>query len=411
MTTNYSQTAHFLPYGEAFKTNPFPMLTEMRREAPICQLLSSDGKRRIWYIARYTDVEAILRDHQRFVSDYRSTLTAEELAQLEPPSLVTRLITENMLNMDGHNHTRLRTLVSKAFTTHRVQQLQPRIQAIADERLDRVIGQGVMDLVDQYALPLPILVILELLGIPTGDREQLQLWCRTLVDPPDEPAGQAQTIEHVQALIAYLGHLFTTRRRTPQDDLISALVQAEAQGDKLSEDELYAMLLLLIIAGYETTVKLIGNSVLTLLQHPAQLARLLAEPTLIGSAMEEVLRYCGPTDLAKMHYVAEDVVVHGHLLRRGEPVRLLVNSANRDEAHFADADIFDSTRKNNKQLGFGLGIHYCLGAPLARLEGQIAITTLLQRLPNLRLAIPVAAVEWDLGSFAYGVKHLPVAWG
>lgn len=405
------RTMPFNPYAREFKTNPFPMLQEMRRANPICQGLSSDGKRRVWYLARYADVEAMLRDHEHFVSDYRSTRTPDELAELQPPSLVTRLLTENMLNLDGAAHTRLRTLVSQAFTMRTIQQLQPRIQAIADELLDPVVEQGHMDLIDQYAWPLPIIVILELLGIPATDRDQLRRWCGVLGNAPSDPVGQQEAEKLIGALVTYLGQLFARRRRQPQADLISALVQAEAQGDMLSEDELYSMVLLLIIAGYETTVKLIGNAMLILLQYPTQLAYLLTEPTLIGDTIEEVLRFCGPIDLAKMRYAAKDVEWRGHFIRRGDPVRLLVNSANRDEAQFDDGETFDLTRKNNKHLGFGLGVHYCLGAPLARLEGQIAISTLLRRLPNLRLAVPATHIEWDLDSFVYGVKHLPVAWG
>lgn len=410
MTTDSTPPTPFNPYGADFKTDPFPMLHAMRQVAPICQLLSSDGKRRIWYIARYADVEAILRDHQRFVSDHRSTLTPEELAQLEPPDLVTRLLTENMLNLDGDAHTRLRTLVSQAFTTRPIQQRQPRIQALADELLDPVMAQGQMDLIEQYAFPLPIIVILDLLGIPPVDRDQLRLWCGVLGNAPSAPAGQQEAEQSIQMLVTYLGQLFAARRSDPQADFISGLVQAEAQGDKLSEDELYSMVLLLIIAGYETTVKLIGNAMLTLLQHPTQLERLLADPTLINGTVEEALRFCGPIDLAKMRYAAEDVALHGNLIRRGDPVRLLINSANRDEGQFDNGEAFDLTRTENKHLGFGLGVHYCLGAPLARLEGQIAISTLLRRLPNLRLTVPVSSLEWDLDSFVYGVKHLPVAW-
>ncbi|MEM7129121.1 MAG: cytochrome P450 [Chloroflexota bacterium] len=407
MEPNTQPLIEFDPYSTAFKTDPFPMLATMRRDVPIYQEIDKDGKHRIWTISRHADVEAILRDHKRFVSNYRSLFPQEASDEPEPRSQVENLISDNMLGKDGHDHARLRTLVSKAFTNRMVQTLRPRIQAFADELLDQVVEQNEMDLVDAFALPLPIMVILEMLGIPVTDRDRVRAWSQALIDP----AGQAQEEDLIQELLTYLGELFTTRRRAPQDDVISAMVQAEESGDRLSESELYSMVLLLIIAGHETTVKLIATGTLTLLQHPDQLARLHTDPALINSAIEELLRYCGPTDLAKSRFATEDVEIGGHLIRRGDRVRLLINSANRDEVRFNAADTFDITRQHNRHLGFGLGIHFCLGAPLARQEAEIAITTLLGRLPNLQLAVPIGEVEWDLHSFVYGVKHLPVAWG
>jgi cytochrome P450 len=267
-----------------------------------------------------------------------------------------------------------------------------------------------MDLIDEYALPLPMLVILELMGVPTADHARVRSWSRSLVDPPSGDKGHQASEELLQELGEYFGKLFTERRRLPREDLISALVQAEEDDDRLTEDELYSMVFLLIFAGFETMVKLIGNSVLALLQHPSQLEALKTSPNLIENAVEELLRYTVPVDRAKMRYATEDVELGGQLVRRGERVCVLLNSGNRDEDQFDEPDILDITRKHNKHLSFGLGIHYCIGAPLARLESEIAISTILFRLPNLRLAVPTEALEWDLASFLYGVKHLPVTW-
>ena len=405
-----SHISQYQPYGPEFKTNPFPMLAAMRRDAPICRLTAMDGVRQIWYVTRYEDVETVLLDHKRFVSDRRNTFTTEEQAALPPFSRMERLFSRNMLMVDVPDHTRLRSLINKVFTIRIVEQLRPRIQSIVDELLEGVQAKGQMDLVDEFALVLPLRVMTELLGIPSNDQARVHYWARSMVEPTANEAEPSQGEQIFAEFITYLGQLFEEQRRTPQAGLISALVQAEEQGDRLNEEELYSTVLLLIFAGYETSVKLIGTGVLALLQHPEQLASLKANPNLIRTAIEELLRYTGPFDRAKMRFAAEDIELGGQLIRRGEPVSVLLSSANRDEQQFPEPDRLEITRQNSKHLSFGAGIHYCLGAPLARLEGEIAIQTLLHRLPQLRLTIPAAALEWDLSDILYGVKHLPVAW-
>lgn len=405
-----AQADQYKPYGVEFKTNPFPMLAAMRQAAPVCRLPSMDGLRQIWFVTSYEVAKSVLLDHKRFVSDRRHALTSEEQAALPPPSRTERLLMHNMLMVDPPDHTRLRSLVSKALTVGMVEQLRPRIQAIVDELLDQVQGQRQMDLVDAFALPLPIRVMTELLGIPVADQARVHCWARSMAEPTeDEPAHQ-QSEQRFQEFIAYLGQLFVKQRHQPQAGLIAALLQAEEQGDRLSEDELYSTVLLLIFAGYETTVKLISTGLLALLQHPDQLEHLKATPSLIGSAIEELLRYTTPFDRAKMRFAAEDVELGGQLIRRGESITVLLNGANRDEQHFPDPDRLEIARPTNKHLSFGAGIHYCLGAPLARLEAEIALNTLLHRLPRLRLMGSVTDLEWDLSDILYGVKHLPVAW-
>lgn len=397
-------------YSHAHKANPFPTYARMRADAPICQELGLHGEGKIWVITRYADVQAVLLDHKRFVKNWRNTRTPAELAQLQPPSELDNLLSQHMLNMDGADHLRLRTLVNKAFGARIIQQVRGRVQQIADELIAAFPANGETDLIDAYAFPLPIVVIAELLGIPAADRDRFRLWSNAFIAPSLNEAEWQATEKLLREFVAYLGQVFAQRRQAPRDDLISALVQAEEAGDKLSEPELYAMVILLIVAGHETTVNLIGNGVLALLQNPEQLRQLREQPALMESAVEEFLRYCGPVERATFRFAAEDLELDGQLIRRGDPVLPVLLSANHDETAFAAADQLDLTRTNNRHLGFGHGVHYCVGAPLARLEGQIAIQTLIQRLPHLRLAAPVDSLTWTTVPIMRGLKHLPVMW-
>ncbi|MEZ4711472.1 MAG: cytochrome P450 [Caldilineaceae bacterium] len=395
-------------YSEEFKANPFPTYAQMREADPVCYAQGLEGT--ICFVTRRADVEAVLRDHKRFVKDWRNTRTPEERAQLSPEPPLERLLSRHMLNMDGADHTRLRSLVNKAFTTRMVQNLRGRVQGIADDLLDQVQARGHMDLIDEYAFPLPIVVISDLLGIPSADRDRFRLWSNTFIAPTIGEEEWRRAEKLMLEFTGYLRQVFVERRQEPRNDLITGLVHAEEAGDKLSEDELFAMVILLIVAGHETTVNLIGNGALALLRHPAQLAKLKAEPSLIESAVEELLRYDGPVDRATMRFAAEDVELGGQLIRRGQAVSVALTSANRDAAYFAQPDEVDIARADNRHLAFGFGVHYCVGAPLARMEGQIAINTLVQRLPNLRLAVAVEELQWGTVPIIRGMKHMPVEW-
>ena len=267
-----------------------------------------------------------------------------------------------------------------------------------------------MELVDDFAFPLPITVIAELLGIPVEDRERFREWSNTFVLPPLTPETQEIARRHTDEFVEYLDDLFAQRRAEPTDDLVSALVQAEDGGDTLSENELYSMVVLLIVAGHETTVSLIANAVLTLLSHPEQLAALRADPSLMASAVEELLRFDSPVERTITRWVAADSELGGQTLRRGELVIAVVGSANRDGAQFTDPDTLDLARADNRHVGFGRGPHYCLGAPLARLETEIALETLLRRLPNLRLTIAEEDLYWRPIPIFRSLAELPVAW-
>jgi cytochrome P450 len=392
----------------AFKSNPYTAYVELREQQPLFRTIGADGMP-VWFVTRYDDVMAVLKD-PRFVKDYRSAMTPEQQAHIPPVSPAFQTLNESLLDLDPPDHTRLRTLVSQAFTPRTVEQLRPRIQAIADTLLDAVQERHEMDLIDAYAFPLPIMVITEMLGIPYADRDTFRRWSNTIVQGESFMQASAEEEATAEEFVAYLRKLIAERRARPQDDLVSGLVQAEDGGDTLSEDELIAMIFLLLVAGHETTVNLIGNGVLALLQHPDQLALLKRDPTLIILAVEEFLRYDGPVETSTSRFAREDVAIGDQVIPRGEMVLVVLGSANRDETQFTQPDDLDITRERNRHLAFGHGIHYCLGAPLARIEGQIAINTLLRRMPDLRLAIAPEQLVWRPGMLIRGPVALPVAW-
>ncbi|CAN5498844.1 cytochrome P450 [soil metagenome] len=405
-----ADTPQYDLYSPAFKANAYQTYALMREQAPVCHNTGLDGENKLWFITRYVDGEAVLRDHKRFVKNYRDTLTPTERAQLPPESRLQRLLNQHLLNVDGADHVRLRVLVNKAFTAQMVNRLQGRVQTIADQLLDQLHALGHMDLIDDYAFPLPIIVIAEMLGVPAADRERFRVWSNAFVSPSLTPDEWAKTQQLMLEFTEYLGQIFAERRRNPKDDLITALIQAEEAGDKLSEEELYSMVILLIVAGHETTVNLIGNGMLALLQDSEQLALLKNQPELMPNAIEEFLRYDGPVERATPRFAAEDVKIGGQVIRRGEAVFVVLAGADRDPKTYVNPDQLDVTRENNRHLAFGMGIHYCLGAPLARMEGRIAVSTLLNRLPNLRLALPVTQLSWRPNTFLRGLQAIPVVW-
>ena len=394
----------------AFKANPYPTYAELRSTAPVHRVELPDGLG-IWLITRYDDVLAVLKD-ERLVKDWRKVLTSEQLAQVPPIPPVMEALSRNMLDMDPPDHQRLRSLVSKAFTPRLIERLRPRVQAIADGLLDAVQDRGEMDLIDDYAFPLPITVIAELLGVPAEDRDSFREWSDAAVSGNTTQEHLDKVlIPHMQAFTDYLHALFEEKRKNPKDDLVSALLRAEEAGDKLSEDELLGMVFLLLVAGHETTVNLIGNGVLALLQHPDQLQKLKDDPSLIKPAVEELLRYDGPVETSTERFAREDVRIGETVIPRGEMVLVVLAAADHDPERFADPDELDITRVDNRHLAFGKGIHHCLGAPLARMEGQIAISTLLARMPDLRLKGSPESLSWRPGLTLRGLRGLPLEFG
>ncbi len=382
----------------------------IRHEEPLTHVAnraSIYGPVDTWLITRYDDAVALFKD-ARFVKDRRKIdqAPAEQSAYVQPSTEP-----RHMLNTDPPDHTRLRGLTSKAFTPRMIEQLRPRIQEMTDELIDAVEKKGKMDVYADFALPLPSMVISEMLGVPQADRSQVYEWIQTtFVIKPESDSGQAEgnRLKAAEDFYRYLVDLLASKRAHPGDDLISGLLQARDHGNALSEEELISTIRLLIIAAHDTTVNLISNGTLALLEHPDQLHRLQRDPSLIVSAVEELLRYVSPLKLSTERWANEDVVLHDQLIQKGDLVVISLISTNTEEAHFAHPEELDLARQVNKHLAFGKGIHMCLGAPLARLEGQIAFETLLRRLPNLHLAVDPAQLEWELRPIIIGLAALPV---
>ncbi len=395
-----------------FKANPWPACALLRVEQPVVRVpvRVHTNMDEAYLITRYEDAAAVLRD-ERFVKDIRSARDSHQLGVSWMPRALKPLA-HTMLDSDGDEHRRLRTLVRDTFAPKHINQLEPRVHELVDELLDRMAGADVVDLVADFALPLPLTVIAEILGVPERDRLRFRRWFSSLIglETSRRPTvSMLMKLPKILAMMRFLRRLVAERRAHPGDDLISRLAQTEEDGDRLTEDELVAMLGLLLIAGYETTVNLIATGVLLLLRHPEQLARLNEEPDLIGSAVEELLRLATPVDIATERYARENVELAGVTIPRGALVLVAIVSANADETRFREAERLDVARGENRHLAFGLGPHYCLGAPLARMEGRIAIEGLIHRFPNLRLAEPVEQLRWRPGMSLRGLVSLPVS--
>lgn len=391
----------------AHKADPFPFYARLRDEEPVCEVAMPDGQT-AWLVTRYDDVVSVLKD-ERLAKDRFRALTPEQVKKQPWMPAIFKPLLSNMLDSDRPNHTRLRALVQKAFTPQRVEAMRGRIQSLADELMDGVAKRRRFDLIRDFALPLPATVIAEMLGVPVRDRHKFHRWSNAIVSMNWSSWDMIKGVPSVWRFLRYVRALVQKRRERPQKDMITALVEAREDGDQLSEDELVAMIFLLLIAGHETTANLIANGTLALLQHPDQLQRLRDERTLLEPAVEELLRFAGPLETATERFAREDVEISGVTIPRGSLVFAVLCSANRDERHFARADELDITREPNRHLSFGLGIHFCLGAPLARMEGQIAIDTLLRRTADLQLAVPPESLRWRRGLVLRGLKALPVS--
>jgi cytochrome P450 PksS len=388
-----------------FKSNPFPFLARLRAEQPVSQTVLPD-KTHIRLLSRYEDVCALLKD-ERFAKSRYNAMTPEQLRKQPWVPSMFRPLERNMLDLDSPDHTRLRQLVHKAFTPRLIELIRTRVETLANELLESVKQRGEMDLISAYALPVPMTIITEILGVPAEDHNKFHKWSKVIVSV-NQFSLSWRIIPAVYSFNRYLRGFFKRRRSDPKDDLVSALIEAEEAGDRLSEDELLAMVFLLLIAGHETTVNLIGNGTLALLEHPDEMERLRRDPSLIKSAVEELLRYTSPVFMSSERYAREDVIIHGLTISRGEMTFGLIGSANRDEAAFDSPERLDITRDPNKHLSFGFGAHYCLGAPLARMEAQIAINTLLERMPRLRLKEPPETLRWRQSLILRGLDALPV---
>ena len=390
--------------GADYFQDPYSVHARLRARRPVTPVIMPGGAA-VWLITGYAEARAALTDPRM----------SKRMPGWHPePGSVIATMDLHMLNSDPPDHGRLRRLVNKAFTARQVERLRPRITAITAGLLDDMAehgGQGdhgdqsEVDLLASFAFPLPITVICELLGVPLADRDDFRAWSATIVsDTPAPDVFQA----HATAMARYFMALLAAKRQRPGDDLLSALLAARDDEDRLSENELVSMAFLLLVAGHETTVNLIASGVLALLLNPAELARLRADPALTGSAVEELLRYVNPVSNATFRCATEPVELGGVRIGRGDPVLVSLSGANRDPARFGDPDRLDLGRDSSGHLAFGHGIHYCLGAPLARLEAGIAISGLLARFGSISLAVPAASLRWRPSTLIHGLESLPV---
>jgi cytochrome P450 PksS len=388
-----------------FNADPFPHFARLRAEEPVCRTVLADGTE-LWLVTRYGDVLSLLKD-ARFAKDRRAAMTAEQLRRQPWVPPMFRPLERNMLDLDPPDHTRLRALVQKAFTPRLVDGMRTRIDSLTGELLDAAVRRGEFDLIRDFALPVPVTVISEILGVPSSERNRFHRWSAAIVSLSSARGG-LRAFPSVWAFVRYLRRFFRLRRAEPSDDLTTALLQAEEAGDRLSGDELTAMVFLLLVAGHETTVNLIGNGALALIENPDQKDRLVRDLSRIGPAVEELLRFTSPVFLSTERYARQDSEICDVKIPRGALTYGVIGSANRDGTVFTDPDRLDLGRENNRHLGFGHGIHYCLGAPLARLEAQTAIAALLARAPGLRLKVPAASLRWRRGLLLRGLEELPV---
>lgn len=413
-----SETTDFDLESPAYYADPYRAYTDLRAQP------APHFYRDSWLVSRYDDVAALLKETQITKRMVR--------AQTMPLDL-------SMVFQDPPTHTRLRGLVNQAFTPRRLKRLDQRIFELADASIARVQRRGSMDFIAEFALPLPVTIIAEMLGVPAGDQEAFLRHSVDFVTAGDQ-CSSAEECQAIQwkamcALTEYFTGLIAHRRTNPKDDILSGLIEASEDQDRLSSEELIGNAILLLIAGHETTVNLFGNGLYTLLRHPDQLALLRSQPDLLGSAIEEMLRYESPIQAGTFRAAAAPLQIGGTPIETGDSITLLLGAANRDPEQFPDPDRFDITRTPNRHLGFGLGIHFCLGAALARSEAKIGFTPLLERLPNLRLAgapaptttpHPVVrwlhrfgatrraetifAPNWRTNTIIRGLKSLPIEW-
>lgn len=391
--------------GDAFVRDRHTRYARLRREGPVQAAIMPDGLR-VWVVTRYEDARIALADSVLSKDSRRASPLHDRQARQRgtPRARMPEALNAHMLNMDPPDHTRLRRLVGKAFTARRVELLRPRIEQITVRLLDELAGRDEADLLSTFAFPLPLTVICELFGVPEADRAQFRSWSDIIARYSGvEALGEASV-----AVAELLADLVALKRRSPAEDLLTALVQARDDDDRLDETEVVSMAFLLLSAGHETTAHLIGNGVFALLSNPDQLAALRADPALLPTAVEELLRYQGPGGTTTLRFTTAPVRIGEVEIPEGEFVIIALESANRDDSRFPEADRLDISREPRGHLAFGHGIHHCLGAPLARLEGQIAIGGLLARFPGLAFAVDTEQLKWRDSMLFRGLEVLPV---
>ncbi len=393
-----------------FASDPYPAYAWLREHAPVHRTTLPSGVE-AWLVTRYGDARQALADQRLSKNPAHHDESPHAKGKTGIPGERKAELMTHLLNIDPPDHTRLRRLVSKAFTPRRVAEFTPRVQELTDRLIDAFVEKGSADLIHEFAFPLPIYAICDLLGVPEEDQDDFRDWAGMMIRHGGGPRGGVA--RSVKKMRGYLAELIHRKREEPGDDLISGLIRASDHGEHLTENEAAAMAFILLFAGFETTVNLIGNGMYQLLRHPEQRELLQAsvaagETGLLETGIEELLRYDGPVEMATWRYATEPLTLGGQDIPAGDPVLVVLAAADRDPERFDGPDTLDLTRRDNQHLGYGHGIHYCLGAPLARLEGQTALATLLTRLPDLRLAADPEELRWRGGLIMRGLRTLPV---
>ncbi|MFJ9870870.1 cytochrome P450 [Streptomyces sp. NPDC101165] len=400
--------------------DPFSGFSRIREEKPLARAVLPGIPGTIWLVTRFDDVQAVLGD-RRFVNDPAGVpgpgvknLRAEAVKAAGVPEEYLEFVTRNVVDFDGAEHVRLRRLVSRAFTPRRIAELRPRVEEITRDLLDALPDKarnGVVDLEEHFNFLLPITVICELVGVPEEDRPKWREWSRALVSMKSERVGVA-----VKEAVAHVRTLIEARRAEPHEDLLTGLIRVQDEdGDRLSDNEMVTMVLTLVMAGHETTAGLLGNGTAALLTHPDQLALLRDDPTLAPQAVQELMRWCSPIQAPRMRYAIEDIEFHGETIRRGEPVIPMIVAANHDPRRFAEPERLDIKRstdgRKEAHVGFGHGLHYCLGAALAREEAEVALVAVFQRFAELTLAVPAQRLRRVPLPLTWQLVQLPVRLG
>jgi cytochrome P450 len=413
-------------FDPQFAADPYPAYAWLREHAPVRRTALPSGVD-AWLVTRYADARQALADQRLSKNPGHHSESAHGRGRIGIPGERSANLMTHLLNIDPPDHTRLRRLVSKAFTPRRVAAFAPRVQELTDRLLDDILARqhraerGAADLIHEFAFPLPVHAICDMLGVPDEDQNDFRDWagmmlCHTRVGQMSTTQGggpRGGVGRSVKKIRGYLAELIHRKRDEPGDDLISGLIRASDHGEHLTENEAAAMAFILLFAGFETTVNLIGNGACALLRNPEQRERLCGaladgDTALLETGLEELLRYDGPVELATWRFATERMTLGGQRIEAGDPVLVVLAAADRDPEKFTAPDTLDLTRRDNQHLGYGHGIHYCLGAPLARLEGQIALATLFSRLPDLRLAVDPGDLRWRGGLIMRGLRTLPV---
>ena len=400
-----------IQFGDpVMRADPYPIYAKLRKTTPVVPAtIAFMGD--VVLVTRYQDVLEGLKHPLLLSSDLdKSSGFNSDLFNSWWVPKVFKSIQDSMVTSDDPDHRRLRNIVHQAFTPKMIEKMRARVIEVTDDLLDKMAKKKNVELIADFALPLPLTIISDMMGVPDKDRPRFHKWSGKFLEvATGDPKIMLRQLPNGVRMYRFFEKMIKLRRREPQDDLLTALVNAESDGERLSQDELISMIFLLLLAGHETTVNLIGNGTLALLENPDQMELLLKKPDLIDLAVEELLRYSNPVEHGNIRIALEDFEMGGYMIKKDSVVMLLISSANRDETVFENADKLDITRNPNRHLSFGFGIHYCLGAPLARLEGQIAIQKLVERFPDMHLSIPREDIRWRNTTAVRGVDKLPLS--